>query len=68
VYGARGETVQMQSQETEIASGQISMTNFGFSLPNNAVPGQYMLEVEFLESETGEQLSPAKRWLFTVQP
>jgi len=58
----------MQSQGTGIASGQISRTNFGFGLPNNAVPGDYMFEVEFVEAGTGEHLSPARRWSFTVQP
>jgi len=67
VYGPQLETVQTQSQAADIASGQISRLAFGFSLPNDAAPGQYMLEVEFLKAGTGEQLSPTKRWSFTVQ-
>jgi len=67
VYGPQGEAVQMQSQRTWMASGQISRIIFGFGFPSNAVPGQYMLEVEFLEEDTGEHLSPTKRWLFTAQ-
>jgi len=67
VYGPQGETVQTQSQETDITSGQISRVAFGFSLPNNAAHGQYMFEIDFLEADTGEQLSPTRKWSFTVQ-
>jgi len=67
VYGPRGEAVQTQSQGMDLASGQISILTFGFTLPSDAMAGQYGLEVEFFRGDTGEQLSPTKRWPFTVQ-
>lgn len=67
VYGPQGEAVQTQSQGMDLASGQISILTFGFTLPNDAMAGQYGLEVDFFRADTGGQVSPTRRLFFTVQ-
>lgn len=67
VYGPQGETVQTQTQWTDIASGQISRMSFGFRLPTADAPGEYKLEIEFLNADGGEELHPKEERLFTLQ-